>query len=194
MACPKCDFVYSVPEVTSNERAYCHRCHTVLIAPRRKAGKQIIALAASVLILIAGATVYPFLSISVGGQTHSASILETAFAFSGALTALAVAVLMFIVIIPAVRLVLLIYVLLPVIRDLAPARYAKPAFRMAEALTPWAMAEIFALGCAVALVKLADLADVAFGPAAWMFAAMVLLVVFAENLMCRYSIWRSLDQ
>ena len=33
------------------------------------------------------------------------------------------------------------------------------AFRLAEALQPWSMAEIFVIGCAVALVKIADLAE-----------------------------------
>jgi paraquat-inducible protein A len=35
---------------------------------------------------------------------------------------------------------------------------------------------------------------VAFGPAAWMFAVLVVLVVATDGLMCRYSIWASLDQ
>jgi paraquat-inducible protein A len=125
---------------------------------------------------------------------HDASILQAAFVFEGGLSVLAVAVLFFIVVIPALRLLLLIYVLVPIIRDRPPAPLARPAFRLSEGLVPWSMAEIFAIGCAVALVKLSDLADVAFGPAAWMFAVLVVLVVATDGLMCRYSIWASLDQ
>ena len=44
IACPSCDLVYSIPDVASHERAVCARCHTILISPRRKAGKQLIAL------------------------------------------------------------------------------------------------------------------------------------------------------
>jgi paraquat-inducible protein A len=163
IACPVCDVVYTVPTVESQDRAVCARCHTVLIAPRRKAGKRLIALALTVLILIVAATVFPFLAIDARGLHRDASVLQTAFAFSGAMSVLSVAVLFFIVVIPATRLALLIYVLAPLIRD-------RPA-----------------------LVKLSDLADVVFGPAAWLFAALVVIVVVTDRLMCRYSIWKSLE-
>ncbi len=194
IACPNCDALYTAPNVASQDKAFCGRCHTVLIAPRRKAGKQLIALALTVLILITAATLFPFLAIDAGGMHQEASILQTAFAFEGALLGLSIAVMMFIVVIPMLRLILLIYVLTPIIRDRPPARLAKPAFRLSEALNPWSMAEIFALGCAVALVKLSDLAQVQFGPAAWLFAILVVIVVVTDSLMCRYSIWKSLDQ
>lgn len=193
IACPSCDLVYRVPDVASHERAICARCHTVLISPRRKAGKQLIALALTVLILIVAACAFPFLSIGAAGLHHDASILQTALTFSGNLSLLSLAVLFFIVVIPAIRLSLLIYVLAPIIRDKPPAPLAREAFAVSEALVPWSMAEIFAIGCAVALVKLSDMADVVYGPAAWIFAILVVLVVATDRLMCRYSIWKSLE-
>lgn len=194
IACPSCDLVYQIPGVGPQQRAYCARCHTVLISPRRKAGKQLIALALTVLILIVAACVFPFLSIGAAGAYHEASILQTALAFSGALSLLSVAVLFFIVVIPVMRLCLLIYVLVPIIRDRPPAPFARQAFKLSEDLLPWSMAEVFAIGCAVALVKLSDLADVVYGPAAWLFAVLVVLVVATDGLMCRYSIWKSLER
>lgn len=193
IGCPTCDLVYRVPHVASHERAVCVRCHTVLISPRRKAGKQLIALALTVLILIVAACAFPFLSIGAAGVHHDASILQTALTFSGNLTLLSLAVLFFIVVVPAIRLILLIYVLAPIIRDKPPAPLARQAFAISEALVPWSMAEIFAIGCAVALVKLSDMADVVYGPAAWIFAVLVVLVVATDRLMCRYSIWKSLE-
>lgn len=193
IACPNCDLVYSLPEIATNERAYCQRCHSVLIAPRRKAGKRLIALAATILILITAALFFPFLSIGAGGLHHGTSIVQTSLAFSGILAVLTPAILAFIVVIPMLRLGLLIYVLAPLIRDKPPAPGARPAFRLAEDLGPWSMAEIFAIGCAVALVKLSDLAEVSLGPAAWMFAVLMIIVVLTDSLMCRYSIWKSLE-
>ncbi len=193
IACPHCDMVYSTPQVARNERAYCQRCHTTLIAPRRKAGKRLIALALSILILIIGAMFFPFLSIGAGGLHHGTSIVQTSFAFTGTLAVLTPAILAFIIFIPMARLILLIYVLVPVIQDKPPAPLARQAFRLAEDLTPWSMAEIFAIGCAVALVKLSDLAEVSLGPAAWMFAVLMIIFVLTDSLMCRYSIWKSLE-
>lgn len=193
IACPHCDLVYSAPRVAQNERAYCQRCHSVLIAPRRKAGKTLIALAASTLILITGAMFFPFLSIGAGGLHHGTSIVQTSLTFTGPLALLTPAILAFIIIIPMTRLLLLIYVLAPIIRDKPPARLARHAFRLAEDLTPWSMAEIFAIGCAVALVKLSDLAEISLGPAAWMFAALMIIIVSSDMLLCRYSVWKSLE-
>lgn len=192
IVCPTCDLVYRAPRIAPREKAVCLRCGTVLVAPRRQAGKQLVALALTVLILIAAASVFPFLTIGAAGVQNEASILDTAFAFSGNLSILAVAVLFFIIVIPALRLILLLYVLVPIIRDRPPAPYAKSAFRFSEALIPWSMVEIFAIGCAVALVKLGGMAEVLFGPAAWIFAVLVVLVVATDSLMCRYSIWKSL--
>ena len=149
-------------------------------------------MAASTLILITGAMFFPFLSIGAGGLQHGTSIVQTTLTFTGPLALLAPAILAFIVIIPMMRLMLLIYVLAPVIEDKPPAPFARIAFRLAEDLTPWSMAEIFAIGCAVALVKLSDLAEVSLGPAAWMFAGLMIIIVSADVLMCRYSIWKSL--
>ena len=100
----------------------------------------------------------------------------------------------FIILIPLTRVLLILYVLWPIVFDRRPFKSARPAFRLAEALRPWSMAEIFALGCAVALVKVTGLAQVGFGPAFYMFVALVVLILVQDNQMCRWSIWESLDR
>lgn len=196
IACPQCDAVYHVHEPEMGERAVCGRCHTVLIAPRKRAGKQIIAIAMAVVVLIVAATIFPFLSISAAGVGHKSSVLDAAMAFSdsGLLVLLTLAVAALIVFFPVLRALLVIYVLAPIVVDRKPFPGAIRAFRVSEALRPWSMAEIFAIGCAVALVKVADLADVHFGPAFWMFSALVVLLMVQDGFMCRYSVWKSLEK
>jgi len=195
IVCPHCDAVYTLQRPGAGERATCARCGTALITPRRKAGLQIIALSVAVAILIVAATVFPFLTINAAGASNSVSILDAALAFSdGALIALALTTAALIIFVPLARVLLTIYVLVPIVLDRPPARHAMQAFRLSEALRPWSMAEIFAIGCAVALVKISDLADVAFGPAFWMFAVLVFLVVVQDNFLCRWSVWNSLDK
>lgn len=196
IACPRCDAVFHAVEPTANQRALCTRCHHVLIAPRKRAGKRIIAVSLSIVILLVAASAYPFLSISTSGLRHSSSILDAALAFSsdGLLALLSFVLAGLIVFIPAVRALLSIYVLAPLVMDRGPFPGAAYAFRLSEHLRPWSMAEIFAIGCAVALIKVADLASVSFGPAFWMFALLVVLVVVQDNLACRYSIWKALGE
>ena len=192
--CPQCDAVYHLKEPKLGEKAVCQRCHTVLIAPRQQAGLKIIAIALATFILIIGATFFPFLTIDAAGNKNSVSVFDSALAFSsGPLVLLALATAGLIMVVPLMRAMLTLYVLVPVVLDLPPARHAMQAFRLSQALQPWSMAEIFALGCAVALVKIADLATVGFGPAFWMFGGLVVLLVAQDSFMCRWSVWNSLE-
>lgn len=195
IVCPHCDAVYTLRRPGVGEKAACGRCGADLITPRRKAGVQIIAVSLAISILIIAATVFPFLTIDAAGSTNSMSILDAVFAFNhGLLIALSLTMASLIIFIPLARALLGIYVLVPIVLDRPPARGATHAFRLSEALRPWSMAEIFAIGCAVALVKISGIADVTFGPAFWMFVALVFLTVVQDNFVCRWSVWNSLDK
>ena len=194
IACPHCDALHVAQLPQDGERAVCRRCHTVLIAPRAGAFRRILMLAVTTMILMFGAVFFPFLQLRVAGLHSDASVFDAARTFAeGRMAPLAVAVAALIVLIPVLRVMLIAYVLAPLTAGRPPARHAAAAFRLAEDLKPWSMAEIFVIGVAVALVKLADLAQVVLGPAFWMFAALVVVTVLQDTLMCRWTIWRSLD-
>ncbi|MGC1498212.1 MAG: paraquat-inducible protein A [Sulfitobacter sp.] len=194
IVCPQCDAAYKLKRPGHGERAVCQRCHKVLIAPRQNAGLRIIAIALAVVFLILGAALFPFLTIDAAGNKNAVSILDAALAFSGGpMILLSLATAALIVFIPLTRVLLTLYVLIPVVLDRPPARHAIKAFRISEAMRPWSMAEIFAIGCAVALVKVADLAQVGFGPAFWMFGILVALIIAQDSFMCKWSVWNSLE-
>ena len=194
IVCPQCDAVYRIRKPENGERAACQRCHKVLIAPRRNAGLHIIAVALAVLFLIVGAAVFPFLTIDAAGARNAVSIIDAALAFSGGpMIFLSLATAGLIIFIPLLRVLLTLYVLVPLVLDRPAARHAVLAFRLSEALRPWSMAEIFALGCAVALVKVSSLANVGFGPAFWMFGILVVLVIAQDSFMCKWSVWHRLE-
>lgn len=194
IACPSCDALYHVQVPPKGGRAVCARCKTVLIRPRHKAGLRIIALTLSVTILVIAAVFFPFLEIHTTGLGNRASILDIATSFrSGILILVSVATVGMIVLVPLLRTVLLLYVLIPIVMDRPPARHARGAFRTAQRIKPWAMTEIFAIGCAVALVKISALARLEFGPAFWMFALLVVVVVINDIYLCTWSVWKSLE-
>ncbi|ASM71732.1 MULTISPECIES: paraquat-inducible protein A [Roseobacteraceae] len=194
IACPHCDALYLAQMPQHGGRAICTFCHTVLIAPRRKAGKKMIALTLSVMILVVAALFFPFLDINASGFGNSTSILDAASSFrSGYMVFLSFLVASAIIFVPLLRTVLILYVLVPVVRDRPALPHARRAFRWSQELKPWAMAEIFAIGCAVALVKVQSLAHIGFGPAFWMFAVLVILVLINDNYLCTWSVWKSLE-
>ena len=81
LVCPQCDALYRLRPVAKGDVASCARCHTVLAAPRRKAGMQIISLAVATLILIIAAVFFPFLTLNAQGFRSSSSLLDIALSF-----------------------------------------------------------------------------------------------------------------
>ena len=153
------------------------------------------AILISVFCTILAAVFLPFLEISVRGFQSSASLIDTALAFSGGITApLTVAVLLLIVIIPIARASLLAYALLPMRLGLALLPGAKRAFYWSGRLRPWSMAEVFIVGVAVALVKIGGMATVSFGPAFWELSIIALVVALEAASLSEKTVWRMLEQ
>ena len=189
LACPVCDALYDDP---GNKKLVCKDCHAVLAAPERRAGAAMLVLSALSAGLIYGAITLPFLTINRFWMSNDATLIETAFAFEGPLLVLSLAVLALILILPALRLALTFYVTAPLVIGTSPMPGAATAFRWSETLRPWSMAEIFVLGCGVALVKVVALAEVTFGPAFYMFAVAVVLIWVTDRMICRHNVWKGL--
>ncbi|AKO95627.1 MULTISPECIES: paraquat-inducible protein A [Marinovum] len=193
-ACPVCDTLYNEPEVPENSIALCHRCGHVIAAPRSDAFARVLALAMTSAVLMTAAIFFPFIDLQAGGIHNRTSILDAIQVFSsGLMVPLAVVVALLIVLIPFLRLLAIIYTLLPLMRDRKPYAHAKAAFRLAERLRPWSMAEIFIVGVAVALVKVGGLATLNLGPAFWAMSGFVVVTVLQDTSMCRHTIWNSLE-
>ncbi len=156
---------------------------------------RIVMLAATAQILMVAAVFFPFLEINSQGFSSRSSIIDAILAFSdGLMLPLSFAVAGLIVVLPFLRFAAIVYTLAPMALGSRPWRYAAHAFRMAEALKPWAMAEIFIVGVAVAIVKVAGLAHLSLGPAFWAFVALVLVTVLKDNVMSRVVIWKTLER
>lgn len=194
VACPKCDALQHAADPPPGGRVRCVRCATTLIETPRLAVAHVLMLSASVLVLMVGVVTLPFISIRSHGLANRSSVIDAALAFAGGpMAALAVVVVVVIVLIPAARAMLLIYALGPLALDREPLPRAREAFALDEDLKPWSMAEIFVIGVAVALVKIADLATVELGPAFWLFGALVLLSALQDNGYDRWTIWKALE-
>ena len=195
IACPHCDALFRWPEVPDGGTARCGRCHAVLIAPRTNAISAIVSLALAALVMMIAAVSFPFLQLQASGLTSEASVIDTIRSYglsSGLMAPLSALMAALIVILPALRLGGLIYALAPLSVDKPPARFATPAFRISMAMRPWAMAEIFIIGVAVALIKIAALATVSFGLSFWAFVLLVILTTAKDTLVCERTLWRRL--
>lgn len=194
LACPRCDALHVEEELEPGETARCVRCGGVLARPRGGAFTQLIALSFTTVVLMMGAIFFPFLEISRMGFGNATSLFGVAMAFAdGVLLPLVLAVMVMIVGLPVMRSFLLVYTLVPLAQGRAPYRHAARAFRLSEELRPWSMAEIFVIGTAVALVKVAGLATVHLGPAFWAFCALILVNLASRGFMCQTTIWDAIE-
>jgi len=195
VACPQCDQLHRLPALHDGDRAACVRCGTVLFRPRAGAISLSLSLAVAALVLMTVAVSAPFLSMSAAGLSSSASVIDTVEAYStGEMAPLSLAIAALILVLPTLRLLIQIYVLTPLVLHRHPWRGAKRLLRIDAHLRPWSMAEIFMVGVAVALVKIADLANLSFGPAFWAFGAVAVLFAAGEAVSCERTLWRILDR
>lgn len=193
VACPNCDLLHNSASAAVGERLRCARCGTLLASSRPNAIDRTLAAAMTNVILIVSALFFPFIQLDGAGTRQSATLIDAVSAFGGGLTTpLVLVVAAFIIIIPFLRASALIYTLWPLRFGRRPYHGATRAFRFANSLKPWSMAEIFIIGVAVALVKVAGLAEVSLGPAFWMLTALVVVLLLENHNFCRWTIWRIL--
>lgn len=189
-ACGTCDALWRDEAPAPGQRVRCPRCHTILRTTRPAALDRVLAFALATPPLMAIALTASFLSLSGGGARQEASVIDAAAAVADADTwPLALAVGALIIALPVMRALALAYVLLPLRLGRPAARHAARAFRLAISLRPWSMAEIFLIGVAVALVKVAGLASVSMGPAFWSFVALAALALMEDAALCQRSVW-----
>lgn len=194
LACPVCDALHYLSDVPDGASARCRRCHTVLVAPRKGAMTRIVMLASTAMVLMVAAVFFPFLTIEAQGLIQKSSVIDAITVLSdGLMLPLAFAVAAAIVVLPLTRLGALVYALAPMAIGWRPAAGAIGAFRLAQTLKPWAMAEVFIVGVAVALVKVAGLAHLTIGPAFWAFVGVVLVTMLKDNFMCTTTVWKTLE-
>ncbi|WP_290685340.1 MULTISPECIES: paraquat-inducible protein A [unclassified Haematobacter] len=193
IVCPYCDALHELAPVAPGARALCRRCGSTLIRNRPGAPLLVSVLSITSLILMSGGVFFPFLGVSSYGMSNESSVFGAALAFHGDLRPLSFAVLLMIVLLPVTRCIALVYTLLPLALGRPPLRHAVRVFRVAERLRPWSMVEVFVIGTAVALVKVAGLANITLGPAFWAFAAMIFTVAIADGYINRWSIWSALE-
>jgi len=194
VACPHCDTLHGETTLAPGDKAYCNRCHAVIMSNKPEAFLQIVALAVTAFILMVAAVSFPFLDLDVQGNHNATSVVGAIMAFNeGIAVPLAIAVAFFIVILPLTRLAAIIYVVSPLVVGAKPNPGSRAMFRLADKLRPWAMGEIFMVGVTVALIKVAGIATVTIGPAFWAFTGLVVITVLKDQMMCRYTIWQALD-
>ena len=177
--CEGCDAVYSTMRLQPGETAHCSRCGTELERYQGNAHKRMLPLVLAGLLMFAVANLFPIVSIVIGGQFSDTTLVGAVAALvhegMGGVAALVLATTL---LFPLLQLLVLLYLLLPQLRQ---PRLNQPwgfawLVRLLQILQPWGMVEVFLLGVLVAIVKLTSSAEVIAGPALGAFVALTVLL------------------
>ncbi|MGY0216602.1 paraquat-inducible protein A [Endozoicomonadaceae bacterium StTr2] len=142
-------------------RVQCCRCRSTLIKYQPKFAARALGYAISGLVFLVIAASFSFLTLTAAGRAQSITLwsgVETVWVQGYPL--LAVIVGLQIVLMPALLMLLVIYLLLPYHLGLKPPAIGSRLGALLQHMAAWNMADVFLIGVLVALVKLSAMAVV----------------------------------
>ena len=132
---------------------------------------------------------FPTIGLKLQGQVIETTLFYTVQTlWNEDMKSIGVLVFMTTIMMPALELLALTYLLLPLRSGYAPAHFAI-VFRMLQAVKPWGMVEVLMLGVLVSLVKLANLASVIPGIALWSFGALMFVMAAVAAVFDPRDLW-----
>ena len=183
----------ALPPLKPGEKASCPRCEHTLVKRHRYPAQRSMALAISALVALILAVSFPFVRFSVSGIGNEIELTQTATTLIGFhQPVVAIAVIMSIVVLPAVYLIGLIWLQFSLLinRKLA---FSKDVARSLTHLTPWLMTDVFIVGALVSLIKIAGIAQITLGASFWAFCAFAVLLLFTIQSVDADWMWFSLE-
>jgi paraquat-inducible protein A len=194
IACHYCDLLQREIPLKPGCAANCSRCGELLYRNATDSIDRTLAytLAASMLFVIAN--VFPIFAIEVQGSHSEINLLGAVRSlWDQQMQFISLLVFLTTILIPALELITMTYLLLPLKFRRVPAGYIH-FLRMMQIVKPWGMVEVFMLGVLVSLVKLTSSFKVIPGVALWSFGCLTLLLAAAASSFSARDVWARLER
>jgi len=193
-ACHCCSLIHRIPSLAEGETAYCIRCHARVarFASGPISLSRTAAAALGAFFLYWPAVLMPILEVERLGHHYQSSLLMGTLDLitQGSLLVGAV-VLLFSIVFPLVKIILLVELSL---LGLLHKRHRALTYRIIEQLGKWSMMDVLLLALLVMLVKLGNLVEFRFGPAAIAFVLCVAMSMLASISFDSHAIWEEEDE
>lgn len=171
---------------------HCRQCGSILERRRWTATGPAAALALATLVLLIPANLLPLYRVELLAGSRASHVTSGVHLFWAQHWPLpAIAMLVFVLILPLLRFALLSLVLGAVHLGHGSPRLG-PSFRVAQTLAPWAMPEVMLLGIYVAYGRLHALFDLDIGGGALCMAAATVTALLTRALIDEAAVWRAL--
>ncbi len=188
-ACHCCGQIHQLPELSKGQKAVCTRCGAGISVPgcRVASASRTAAAAFAAFVLFWPAILCPILRIEKLGHQQESSILSgTLELLSHGSWLVGGIVLLFSVIFPLTKIVLLLELSL---LEFLHRRHKAMTLRIMEHVGKWSMMDVMLLAFLVMLVKLGNLVEFQFGPAVIAFIACVAMSMVASLSFDPHAIW-----
>lgn len=191
--CPECDLLLRLRPPLPGMTARCPRCGCVLASGVRDGFVRPLAFACAALILMVIALNFPFLAINAVGRQNAMSLTEAVSSlWQFGADGVAVLVMAFVLLIPGMLMAGVATLMLALLAG-RPFAGLVPLARGLFRLEAWSMADVFAIGVIVSLVKISSLADVVIGTAFWAYLGFAVCFLAAITSLDRVTVWRAID-
>ena len=193
IACHGCDLLVDVDGLGNGSRASCPRCGHFLTRYQNDAMSRVLAYAVAAIILLLLANSFSFLAFSAKGLESVMTLREAPGSlWRYGMPELAFIVAAFIIYIPALLLMLIVSISIPLLFGLR-VPWLRFAARGVFTLQNWAMVEVFIIGVIVSLVKIAAMATVVLGISFWAYVAFSICFTLTLVTLDRYQCWQMIE-
>jgi paraquat-inducible protein A len=187
--CHECGQRYRYQSIAPGATACCMRCGTVLYRNRRLSFDKALAYTIAAVILFVLANSFPFLGFGFPGEIRYTTLITGSLQlYQQEEVLLAFIVLFTSVVAPAVQLLLLLYLLIPVNLGYKP-REIPHVLKLMLRMRYWSMMDVFLLGILVSAVKLSDMATIVAGPALLAFLTLIFMLAAAQAAFDSQRVW-----
>lgn len=189
IACGECDALQRDTPLPPHGLALCARCGAELHRDRPASLDHTLAFVAAAAVALLVALGSPLMGLDARGIRSTTTLFETASALHEAgMTSVAILVFLSVIALPVAQTAAMLYLLAPLKLGLVPPGIHL-AYRLVNALQPWAMMDVFLVGALVSLIRLTQLADIDAGTGIQAVGAYVLLLACAVGSFEPRAFW-----
>jgi len=194
IACHHCDLLMTPPQIKAGECALCPRCNHKITRLHFNAINNLLSFAATGLILLFLTTQFNLMTFNLAGNISEIDLWHSAInLYFDDFKVLAILVLFFIFLLPAIILLLIVLFILSIKTKIGCGAQTT-LLRLIFLLMPWAMVEVFLVGIVVSLVKLVTIAQMHLGLSFWAYVVFCFCYAKVLSLVDRYQFWHWIDE
>ena len=194
IACKQCDGLFTLPQLKEGQKARCCHCGGTLTAFKRNSVERSTALSVAGLSLFIPAVTLPIFGISAAGNTNEASLIDSiVLAINNSDYIIAIALFMFTIAIPLVRLIMSLYIHLA-LRKKKNTPALRTFFRSYQHLDNWAMVHVLLLGVVISMYKLGESSELQIGTGLVSLFLLLFCSTMLSITMDHQHIWQQLDE